>query len=84
MPTFLNDEKTPEQVQKSISACFDSVNLINETVSKPKTDKTAELVERNFKHCEIMLSKDWFVEGLTGTQKTDIETAVSAGKAYLA
>lgn len=84
MSTFLNDEKTPEQVQKSISACFDSVNLINETVSKPKTDKTAELVERNFKHCEIMLSKDWFVEGLTGTQKTDIETVVSAGKAYLA
>jgi hypothetical protein len=80
----LNEERTPEQVQKSISACFDSVNLINETLSKPKTEKTADLVERNFKHCELMLSKDWFVEGLTGTQKTDIETVVSSGKAYIA
>lgn len=80
----LNEERTSEQVQKSISACFDSVNLINETLSKPKTEKTADLVERNFKHCELMLAKDWFVEGLTGTQKTDIETVVLSGKAYIA
>lgn len=81
---FLKDEKTPEQVQGSISACFDSVNLINKTITEPKTEKTSDLVERNFKHCEIMLKKDWFVEGLTGTQKTDIESAIAAGKAYIA
>ena len=81
---FLKQEKTTEQIQKSISACFDSVKLINETITKPKTEKTSDLVERNYKHCEVMLSKDWFVGGLTGTQKTDIETAVASAKTYVA
>jgi hypothetical protein len=77
-------EKTPEQVQKSISAAFDSVNLIGATVTKPATDKTKELIDRNVKHCELMLTKDWFVAGLAGTQKADLESAIAAGKAYTA
>ena len=80
----LKMEKTPEQVQKSISAAFDSVNLITVTVAKPVTDKTKDLVERNYKHCELMLTKDWFVSALLGTQKADIEAAVTAAKAYIA
>jgi hypothetical protein len=77
-------DKTPEQVQKSISAALDSVNLIGATIAKPATDKTKELVDRNVKHCELMLTKDWFVAGLVGTQKADLEAAVAAGKAYTA
>lgn len=81
---FLKQEKTPEQIQKSISACFDSVKLINETVAKTKNEKLSDLVERNYKHCEVMLAKDWFVGALQGTQKADIESAIAAGKAYIA
>ena len=80
----LKMEKTPEQVQKSVSATFDSVNLITATVAKPVTDKTKDLVERNYKHCELMLTKDWFIAALVGTQKADIEASIAAAKAYIA
>lgn len=80
----LKIEKTPEQVQKSVSAAFDSVNLITATIAKPATDETKKRVELNSKHCELMLTKDWFVSALIGTQKADIEAAVAAAKAYIA
>jgi hypothetical protein len=75
---------TPEEVQGHISAAFDSVNLINEVVATPATEETKKTVERNFKHLEIMLAKDWFEAGLTAAQKTDINASVAAGKAYVA
>lgn len=79
-----NNTPKPEEVIKHISAAFDSVNLINETVTKPVTEETKNTVERNFQHLEIMLAKDWFAAGLTATQKTDIDASVAAGKAYVA
>ena len=75
-------QKTTEKVQKSISAAFDSVNLINKTITNPVTDKTKRLVELNYKHCELMLTKDWFVAGLQGTQKADIESSIASAKTY--
>jgi hypothetical protein len=75
---------TPEEVQGHISAAFDSVNLINEVVAIPATEETKKTVERNFKHLEIMLAKDWFEAGLTAAQKSDIEATIAAGIAYCA
>jgi hypothetical protein len=77
-------DKTTEQVQKSIYAAFDSVNLISKTIVKPITDTNKKLVDRNVKHCELMLTKDWFVAELVGTQKNDIEEVIIAGKEYTA
>ena len=79
-----NNTPTPEEVVKHIEAAFDSVNLINEVVTKPVTEETKNTVERNFQHLEIMLAKEWFAEGLTAAQKTDIDASVAAGKAYVA
>jgi hypothetical protein len=81
MPT---QEKTPEQVQKQISAAFDSVSLINKTVLETVNDKKKELVKRNVSHCELMLTKEWFETTLTTEQKTQIQAAISAGNAYTA
>ena len=36
---------TPEQIQKHISAAFDSVNLINNTITKPATENTKSTVD---------------------------------------
>ena len=71
------EEQTPEQVQRSISAAFDSVNLINELKTKPSlTEEEQDRINRNVEHLRIMLGKDWFFSVLTEQQKTDINTCL--------
>jgi hypothetical protein len=69
--------------QQSISAAFDSVNLINETVTKPTNDENKNLVKRNVEHLEIMLGKDFFSNELTVAQKSEIDRIIVLGKNYL-
>jgi len=83
------ETKTQEEVQASITAAFDSVNLINGIVdgSQMATESTSEkedTVDRNVAHLEIMEAKTWFSDGLTSQQETDIDAAIATGKAYLA
>jgi hypothetical protein len=77
-------ERTPEQTAKQVSAAFDSVNLINRVVLDPATDKTKAMVDRNMKHLELMLTKEWFAEALTTEQRDAIDASVSAAAAYVA
>ena len=71
------EEQTPEQVQKSISAAFDSVNLINQLKAQPSlTEEEQDRVNRNVEHLRIMLAKEWFSEGLTEQQKNDIDSCL--------
>jgi hypothetical protein len=77
MPT-----QTPNPT-KSISAAFDSVALINKLVTETADDKKKANVERNVKHLELMLTKDFFTEALTSTQKTEIEACIAAGNSYI-
>jgi hypothetical protein len=77
------ETQTPEQVQNHIRAAFDSVNLINKEIEKEVTDNRKDNVERNFQHLELMLGKDWFEAGCTTQQITDINAAITAGKAYI-
>jgi hypothetical protein len=74
---------TPEEIQKSIDAAFDSVNLINQDVLLEKTKERLDEVERNYRHLEIMLAKEWFSEALTIEQYDDIDAAIEAGKSYV-
>lgn len=76
------ENPTPEQVQQHISAAFDSVNLINNTITEPVTDERKDIVKRNYQHLEIMMAKDWFEAGCTSQQVTDINACIAAGKAY--
>jgi len=69
------EELTQEQIGQSVSAAYDSVNLINELNSKEsKTEEDTEAINRNKEHVKIMLGKDWFVEALTSEQKAELET----------
>jgi hypothetical protein len=71
------EEQTPEQVQRSISAAFDSVNLINQLKAQPSlTEEEQDRVNRNVEHLRIMLAKEWFSEGLTEQQRIDIDSCL--------
>ena len=80
----MEETQTPEQVQQHISAAFDSVNLINEEITKEVTDNRKDTVKRNYQHLELMIAKDWFEAGCTEQQVTDINTCIAAGKTYAA
>lgn len=77
-PQIPQIEITEDQTQRSISAAFDSVNLVNELKAKPSlTEEEQGRLDRNKEHLTIMLGKDWFEAGLTEQQKTDINTCLS-------
>ena len=66
-----------DQIQSSISAAFDSVNLINELKTKPSlTEEEQDRLNRNVEHLRIMLAKEWFSEGLTEQQRNDINACL--------
>jgi hypothetical protein len=69
--------------QKSVSAAYDSVNLINKTILETIDDKKKSLVERNVGHLKVMMKKDLFIKELTIEQKTEIESCILAGTTYI-
>jgi hypothetical protein len=69
--------------QQSISAAFDSVNLINSTILETITNEKKSTVTRNIQHLELMLSKEWFTEALTEQQSIDIATCIESGNSYI-
>ena len=65
---------TPEQVAKSISAAYDSVTIVNELNGKLDiTEEELATLDRNVEHIRIMMSKEWFVAGLTDKQITELQ-----------
>jgi hypothetical protein len=70
------EDQTPEQVQKSISAGFDSVILINQLNAPALTEEEQDRVNRNVEHLRIMLEKDWFSDALTEQQRIDINACL--------
>jgi hypothetical protein len=62
---------TQEQIAQNVAAAFDSVDLIN------LAQEDADTIERNIEHLTIMMSKDWFVNALTNTQKIDITKIIT-------
>jgi hypothetical protein len=71
MPTLTID------LAQQYSASLDSVNLINDLLTKPSlTEEEQERIARNVEHLEIMVAKDfWTTEDLT-----PLTAAIAAGK----
>lgn len=66
-------ELTPEEIAKSISAAYDSVNLIAELKAiETLSEEDVDTLARNEEHIRLIMTKDWFVAGLTKTQKTQL------------
>jgi hypothetical protein len=71
-------ELTQEQIAKSISAAYDSVNLINQLNSKEVlTNNDIDSKSRNIEHLKIMLGKDWFYSALSDTQIVELNNATA-------
>lgn len=77
------ETKTPEQIQKNVSAVFDSVTLINKLVLETADNKKKTNVDRNVKHLEVMLTKEFFTDALIAEQESEIESCIIAGKTYI-
>ena len=57
---------TQEQIQNSVNAAYDSVNLINElNLIEELSDEQKDTLSRNKEHIKIMLEKEWFYDALT-------------------
>lgn len=64
---------TSEQISQSISAAYDSVNLINTLkIKEVLTEEETNTLKRNEDHIKIMLTKEWFENALTSEQKTEL------------
>lgn len=64
-------EMTQEQIAQSVSAAFDSVDLIN------LNEDDAATIERNVEHLRIMMDKEWFVSALTAEQTEQINAIIN-------
>jgi hypothetical protein len=63
----MNDNLTPEDIQRHYSAAMDSVNLLNAGKPEGMDDQEwADTVARNKEHLQIMVAKDfWQGQDLT-------------------
>ena len=72
------DTPTPTEIAQHYKAALDSVNLINELVAKDSLDaEELDTVDRNVRHLEIMLGRDYW----TDEDLTPFTEAIEAGKA---
>ena len=81
----MENEITAEEIAQHYSAMGDSVDLINGIIDGSlMADDTQEdkndCVDRNVRHLEIMVAKDFW----TDEDMTDVNSAITAGKEYLA
>ena len=84
-----NNTPSVEDVQQSIRAAFDSVNLINAVIAGTQDenqtdDNKKSTVKRNVEHLNIMLGKDWFVSGSSSSQLTQMNECITSGTTYTA
>ena len=69
------EEYTQEELDRHVSAAYDSVTVIDELEAKETlTSEETDSLDRNKRHLEIMLAKDWFDGHLTDAQRTELTT----------
>lgn len=67
----MENELTQEQIAQSVSAAFDSVDLIN------RNEDDAETIERNVEHLRIIMGYEWFASALTAEQTEQINAIIN-------
>ena len=66
---------TSEEVQQHITNCFHSWDICEELSAKETLlEDEQDSFNRNKEHIQIMLAKDWFRQGCTAEQITQLET----------
>jgi len=91
--TDVIDTPTAEEINQHFTACGHSVDLINGIIAGTEMaddtdDDKNDAVDRNVRHLEIQVAKDWYVadsESRTApADKASISAAITAGNTYLA
>ena len=71
---------TAEEIAQNYSAAGDSVTLVNQLVAvETLTDEQKDTVDRNVRHLEIMVAKDYW----TSEDLAPFSSAITAGKAKI-
>ena len=87
------DQPTAEEINNTFKAAGDSVDLINGIIAGTKMvnedpEDKIDTVKRNVEHLELQVAKDWYVSDSVSrtapASKAAIQSAITAGKAYLA
>jgi hypothetical protein len=87
------DQPTAEDINKDFESAGKSVDLINGIVAGTKMvnedpEDKIDTVKRNVEHLELQVVKDWYVSDSVSrtapASKAAIQSAITAGKAYLA
>ena len=72
---------TAEEIAQHYSAAGDSVTLVNQLVAvETLTNEQKDTVDRNVRHLEIMVAKDYW----TSEDLAPFNSAITAGKAKIA
>ena len=77
------------EAQEAVTAAFDSVSAISNAILDPLDAEIGETIEfkadqtdRNYRHIEVMMEQDWFVETATPAQRELLSSAALSGKTY--
>jgi hypothetical protein len=97
MPSDLDDIGPDEPIanspeaQSQVNVAFDSVTVINDAINNPVSAEIGETlafkvdeIDRNYRHIEVMMAKDWFVQTASTIQIDTLSTAALSGKTYFA
>ena len=70
----MEENYTSEEVKQHITNCFHSYDICEELGALDSmNDEQQDSYNRNQEHIQIMLAKDWFRDGLTEEQETQLE-----------
>ena len=70
-------EVTQEQAYRSISAAYDSVNLVNALRAQGSlTEEEQGILDRNVEHLRVMMEKRWFLRWLNLDQRLEINSII--------
>jgi len=70
----MEENYTSEEVKQHITNCFHSWDICEELSAKETLSEDEQgSFDRNQEHIQIMLAKDWFRDGLTEEQETQLE-----------
>lgn len=81
----MREPKTLEQIKKTISIAKDSVWVINNEIEKaevPLSQESKGNIERNVTHLELVMADPEIIN--SGEDISELQTAITAGKAALA
>jgi len=82
------EQLTQEEIESSVSAAFDSVNLINNIVLGTETNEESieekkYSIDSNIRHLQIMNNKEWFADALEEDQVTQIADCIVSGTSFI-